>query len=88
MTPTAEQDPQKQLVLLSPAAALQLTPGHCTSLRLNYIFVTDFMFFLLRNVFTVKAKEKATFVYHMKKPVLLWNSAKPQTKKKRKTDLP
>lgn len=45
-------------------------------------------FFSSRNVFTVKAKEKATFVYHMKKTVLLWDSAKPQTKKKRKMDLP
>lgn len=44
------------------------------------------MSFLLRNVFTVKTREKVTFVCHMKKTVLPWDSAEPWTPKKRNLD--
>ena len=58
----------------------------CASFRLNCLYQRSHFryIFLLRDVFTVKTREKTAFVWHMRKTPLHWGSAECQTPKERR----
>ena len=52
------------------------------------IFAPDFTFSLLRNVFTVRTRDRTVFVYRTRKIVLPWVPAKPRTPRRRNVEPP